>query len=280
MASQPLASVKNLVQGEIIFMSTLFHKIGEHHLQIICQTTYELQHIRTNFGFQLNNINIKPDMVLHIEHGYGVPFTNYEVNINKKSQKVSFQRADYLIEIDQEYTLGKIAYHDELALKHALMNLYSSFIVYKKWGLLIHSSCIKDKIKAHIFAGQSGAGKSTIAKLSQPRALLSDEATILKITTHEISVFNSPFNSELETSCNEQSTNLGSIHLLKQDKQNKRIKLAKTDGLLHLIDKVFYWEQTPEETKNIFELLKMLINNVPIYDLHFQKNDTFWELIS
>ncbi len=71
---------------------------------------------------------------------------------------------------------------NEFALKHALMNLYSSFIVHHKWGLLIHSSCLKEGDKAFLFSGQSGAGKSTVVKLSHPRPILSDEATVVKIT--------------------------------------------------------------------------------------------------
>ena len=51
------------------------------------------------------------------------------------------------------------------------MNLYSSFIAYHNWGLLIHSSCVVNKGEAHIFSGHSGAGKSTAAKLSHPRDL-------------------------------------------------------------------------------------------------------------
>lgn len=124
-------------------------------------------------------------------------FVDYNVESIENRNTIQYRRADYVIEVDREFKSATIQVYDELALKHAMMNLYSSFLVYHNWGLLIHSSCVIEKEKAHMFAGQSGAGKSTAAKLSFPRNLLSDEATLVKITPEKVTVFNSPFRSEL-----------------------------------------------------------------------------------
>ena len=160
------------------------------------------------------------------------------------------------------------------------MNLYSSFIVYHNWGLLIHSSCAIEKGTAHIFAGKSGAGKSTAAKLSYPRNLLSDEATLVKITPEKVIVFNSPFRSELEVGNFVEQVDLTSVQILFQALQNIRATLTKSDALFQLMDKVFYWPHSQKEIKTIMKLLTNLVKNVPVYELHFQKNNTFWELIS
>jgi len=223
---------------------------------------------------------IQPDILIHIEEGYGVPFVNYEVEIIKEANQICFRRADYLIKVDSIYQNARISVCDELALKHALIHLYSSYIIYKNWGLLLHSSCVIENGKAHIFAGRSGAGKSTAAGLSYPRELLSDEATLVKITTDQITVFNSPFRSELAVTGTEKCAPLASIQLLYQAQQNKRIPLAKSAGLLELMDKVFYWAHEPVETGRILKFMRELANAVPIYELYFQKNHTFWELIS
>jgi hypothetical protein len=211
---------------------------------------------------------------------YGLPFLDYNVAIKKDGSKVNFQRSDYLIESTPDYTSATIHVHDELALKHALMNLYSSYIVYHNWGLLIHSSCAIQNGRAHIFAGHSGAGKSTAARLSEPRELLSDEATIVKIKEDEIAVFDSPFRSELQSTGYQQPSSLAGIQLLHQADANRLEKLRKPDALLSLMDKVFYWSHDPVETQRIMGLLRTLVEKVPVYDLHFRKDPTFWELIS
>lgn len=261
-----------------IIMNKRSIKIGEHLIKIEVHSVNLMNFFNRNFK-TIKNGNLRPDILINIEEGYGVPFVDYGVAIIKESNFISFRRADYLIEVDSEYHNAKISVHNELALKHALMNLYSSFIVNHNWGLLIHSSCVIENGKAHIFAGKSGAGKSTAAKLSYPRDLLSDEATLVKITHDNITVYNSPFRSELETIGTENSSLLASIHVLLQALQNKKVRIRKSDALLTLMDKVFYWIHTPEETRKILQLLEILINTVPVYELHFQKNNKFWELI-
>ncbi|MFC0476020.1 hypothetical protein ACFFHF_12310 [Robertmurraya beringensis] len=254
-------------------------QIGEH----IAFVTYETSFIKAFFE---RNYIVLPlnsgdsEISLNIKASYGDPFTNYNVEIKKGTNKLYYRRADYLIETTRDYKQATIHVHDEPALKHALMNFYSAFILHNNWGLLMHSSCVVEEGKAHIFTGRSGAGKSTAAQLSAPRVLLSDEATLVKITPECITVFNSPFRSELEVTGKEISTQLKSIQLLRQAVFNSRKQLKKSDAVLNLMDKVFYWVHGPEETKKIMTLLISLVDKVPVYELHFQKDDTFWELIS
>ena len=56
-----------------------------------------------------------PDLSITIQEGYGIPFTGYEVNIISKENKITFERADYLIEVDPNYTEATISVHDDLA---------------------------------------------------------------------------------------------------------------------------------------------------------------------
>jgi hypothetical protein len=261
-------------------MEELPIKIGEHYIHVVCSSSKIFNIFKKNFQHFICPFTGVPDMNVTIEDGYGTPFVDYEVKRSEEANRISFQRADYLIQVDSNYKNTKVSVYDELALKHALMNLYSSFIVYHNWGLLIHSSCVLENGSAHIFSGHSGAGKSTAARLSHPRELLSDEATIVKITKASITVYNSPFRSERDANGDEQISRLESIQLLNQALSNKRIEIKKTEALFQLIDKVFYWSYKPEETTKVLNLLKLLVEQVPVYQLHFQKNNTFWELIS
>ncbi|PEJ58443.1 hypothetical protein CN692_09225 [Bacillus sp. AFS002410] len=262
-------------------MDKIHALIGEHLIQITSNNIDFATSIFNENKFLIpRHEHQLPLLRIHIEKGYGVPFVDYQVKVTKEKGKIYFQRADYLIETDEEYTVSTVFAHNQLALKHALTNLYSSYIVYHNWGLLIHSSCVIEEERAHIFAGQSGAGKSTAAKLSHPRLLLSDEATLIKITPNEITVFDSPFRSEIKSTGLIKSSSLASVQLLHQSLENNRAQMSKSDGFLHLMDKIFYWAHDPSETKKIVGLLEILINEVPIYNLYFQKNNIFWELIS
>lgn len=259
-------------------MDRYFSEIGEHTVEIF--NPFDISKEWGKFFGKVNKTSEATDLKVNILPGYGTSFTDYHVAIKKDANKITFQRSDYLIESTPDYTSATIHVHDKLALKHALMNLYSSYIVYHNWGLLIHSSCAIENGRAQIFAGQSGAGKSTAAKLSHPRELLSDEATIVKITPDEVTVFDSPFRSELQSTAYQQPCPLAGIQLLHQSEKNSLEKLPKPEALLSLMDKVFYWHHDSAETQQIMGLLRTLVEKVPTYELHFRKDPTFWELIS
>ncbi|WP_430786397.1 hypothetical protein VBD025_13700 [Virgibacillus flavescens] len=255
-------------------------KIGGHIAELLCLSGKASKFVEDNYQEYIDTTGAGTDITIKLTSEYGMPFVDYLVEIEEKPDKILFRRADYLIEVNAAFSQAKIMFYDGLALKHALMNLYSSFIIHHNWGLLVHSSCVVENGNAHIFCGISGAGKSTVAELSMPRQILSDEATILKITDQEITVFNSPFRSEIKALGQQQTAPIQSIELLYQSLRNKQLRLKKTEALLELIDKVFYWSYKEEDTIKVFRLLMQLVNNVSVNRLHFRKDDTFWELIT
>lgn len=252
--------------------------MGEHSVIIACSSEREIRWLERNFP-NLTGTPSEPDIYIELHGGYGVPFVNYDVSVDIDREQVRFKRADYSIEATDDFRKSKLLVHDELAFKHALMNLYSSYIVEHQWGLLVHSSCAVESGLAHLFAGYSGAGKSTAAKLSHPRLLLSDEATIIRVSPKGGHVYNSPFRSELDTEDPLAMSPLGGIHLLKQAAYNQRTQLDKISGLMMLMDKVFFWPGQPRDAAKVLELLRCLVQRVPIYELSFQNSNSFWELI-
>ncbi|MGF9965384.1 hypothetical protein [Bacillus rhizoplanae] len=264
-------------------MENIFVQIGEHIASIYSTSEKLINWVKTYFQIVERNHVVKmntPNLSIHIENNYGVPFVDYNVEIRSDSDKITYRRADYLIDVNSTYNEATISVYDELALKHALHNLYSAFIVHNRWGLLIHSSCVDHQGKAYLFSGPSGAGKSTVAKLSAPRPLLSDEATIVKIDENEIKVFDSPFRSELTTSYVHQSCHLSAIYLLIQSLDVKALPVKKSDAMLGIMDKIFYWHHDSLETAKLLDMCKQLVEKIPVYEMYFQKNDSFWELIS
>lgn len=252
--------------------------IGEHYIHVKTEIPFLMSFFNKNY--QIIKNAKKVDLVILINDGYGKPFVNFDVQITQEIHNLIYTRTDYKIIVNHTFSHATLFIHDLFALKHAFMNLYSSFLVSKKWGLLIHSSCVVEKGKAHLFAGHSGAGKSTAAKLSQPRKLLSDEASIVKITKDAVTVFNSPFRSEIQ--CNDEYSpfSLASIQLLEQAPIHNQTRLHGSDCIVQLLDKIFCWQHSPYELKQIFHLLSQLTCKVPFYKLEFKKDHRFWELIS
>lgn len=261
-------------------------RIGEHVLNISFASSVIRSFFSRTFPTMIScsSMDTEPSFNMHLDEGYGSPFINYHVVKQTYSGTVRYERADYLIETDEAFNRVVIKFYDELALKHAFMHVYSLYIVRCRWGLLVHSSCVTDDSGAHMFTGRSGAGKSTAAVLSESesRGIVADEATIIRIRPDEVTVFHSPFRSELQTVASQvtQQWRLSSIHLLHQASQHRRMPIAKSEGLVRLMDKVFFWNPSPEDTRAITGLLRQTVDIVPLYDLYFHKDPLFWELIS
>jgi hypothetical protein len=263
-------------------MSTLKVTIGEHVLQVIFYSESVAELFHATFPELTENSIDEVDLYIELEAGFGSPFTSYDISHDTDNEgSMHYTRTDYKLSIDLNYRHATIRVYDELALKHALMHLISTYIVHHGWGLLLHSSCVLENGQAHLFAGHSGAGKSTVAAMSLPRGIFSDEATLVKISTEAVTVFHSPFRSEIHTKLKEQLTpnSLGSIQILYQSPTNQRVPIKKTDGMLTLMNKVFYWSPSPEAVGRILGKLKEMVEIVPVYELHFRKEPTFWELI-
>lgn len=221
-----------------------------------------------------------PGLTLHVEWGWGKPFTDFNVDIVKHEHQIVYHRGDYEIVVDSGYQSAIIRVYNALALKHALMNLYSAVIVHRGWGLLIHSSCVVWNDGAYIFAGHSGAGKSTVACLSSPKPLLSDEATIVRVSEEGITVYNSPFRSDTMPNLAPEPCPLRAVHIIHQAPYVARTVKKKTDAINDLLDKAFFWAHDALDTVKILRLYEKLIANVPVYDLYFKKDNSFWEAIS
>lgn len=258
-------------------------QIAEHVIEV--STLDPAIHIWINEQFkvlsteQWDEMNI-PAMFIQIHMGYGAPLTSYEVDIVKEGERLGYRRDDFLLTTDNTYRRTELRVHDDLALKHGLMTLYSAFIVHYEWGLLIHSSCVVNGDSAYLFAGPSGAGKSTVAMLSKPRSILSDEATLIKIQHDQIMAYDSPFRSDSLSLYDQESKPLAGIHLLKQSINIQRNPIKPSEAVVNLIDKIFYWAYDPTETLKVLALTHALAKYVPSYELEFQNNDLFWERIS
>lgn len=263
-------------------MHTAYIQIASHRMFVSSREKQVMEWISGQFRLiePPGAENGLPDLYLRVSSGYGKPVEDLEVKVRKEGSRLSYKRDDFLLETDDRYHRAILAVHDETALNHALMTLYSAHIVHHRWGLLLHASCIVQNGRGHLFAGQSGAGKSTVAMLSHPRTVLSDEAAIICLEGEVPHVYDSPFRSDSMPTFDPDPVPVGGIHLLTQSLRIERNPVKPSDLVYRIMDKIFYWAADPAETVKVIMLSGKLAERVPAYDLYFQKNDLFWERIS
>ncbi len=148
-------------------------------------------------------------------------------------------------------------------------------------GLALHSSCILRNGKTYIFTGYSGAGKSTVIKLTEDPVIYSDEVTLLKKNDKGLfSIHHSPFRSEFHSDYLPPTADIAGIFFLRQDSRVFLEKMPPKEAIFAILPMVFFPINKTQLFENkIFSLCADLLKQVPVFKLHFRKDDTFWESI-
>jgi hypothetical protein len=147
-------------------------------------------------------------------------------------------------------------------------------------GLLIHAaSCIRNG-RAFLFAGVSGAGKTTISSLAPPDAtLLTDEISYVRKTAESYVAFGTPFAGELAKPGENVRAPLGAVYLLVQGPENKQEPVSSAAAIRALMESILFFANDERLVNRVFESACALVDAVPFYRLTFLPDNRVWELI-
>ncbi len=149
---------------------------------------------------------------------------------------------------------------------------------------LIHSSAVIHRGMGFIFTGPPDAGKSTIAKVSSPRAVLNDEINIIYYYRDgKIWVRSTPFNGLFEQKTNTQSE-LRAILLLHKAGKNELLRIEGAQAVTSLAREIvppigLNEVLTLGVREAMLDMASRLARSIPIYELLFLPNSSFWKVI-
>jgi hypothetical protein len=186
------------------------------------------------------------------------------------------------IQKDDKFTIVRIT---EI-IETFICNAYIFYFGLNGIGTFIHSCGIADGEKGYIFTGPSEEGKSTIAKLSNPKTVLSDEMVLLRKSNNgRKKVYGTPFNGELEGI--NRCVDCKGIYFIEQGSTNEIIPISRMTSAITLLKEGIMGNfMSIEGINNIFShsnylsLLIDLLEGVPCYRLKFKKDNTFWKHIN
>lgn len=153
-------------------------------------------------------------------------------------------------------------------------------------GLIVHGAGIELKGKGYVFAGRSGAGKTTISKQFIARGLgllLSDDRVIIRKTDDTFRVFGTPWPGEGGFAVN-RGVPLGGIFFLARNSQNMIEEIPSLTTIENLLPVVSIPWYDPEPMSGILGFCDDLIAHIPSYMFHFMPDtgavDMFEKFIS
>ena len=149
---------------------------------------------------------------------------------------------------------------------------------------VIHGSCVLNKNgEGLLFLGHSGAGKTTITKLSGNRDILGDDMNLLTILNDEVVVFPGAIGGQfLSTIGYERASKVKKIFWLKQAENNQETELGTSEGTLKLLASFanLHWPTLAQDrTEKLLSFSGEVVRKIPISELSFEKNARVWEYL-
>lgn len=146
-------------------------------------------------------------------------------------------------------------------------------------GVLLHSAGVADEEGAWIFFGHSGAGKTTISRLSRERGrrVLSDDINALHRDGERILVSKMPFAGDLgRTPGGFEPQPLRGIYRLEKGDDNRVSPLPAGRAVAALLSCAPFVNQDPHRADQLTSRLERLVSERPVGTLAFDLSGDFW----
>jgi hypothetical protein len=161
-----------------------------------------------------------------------------------------------------------------------VLRIVHGLILARQGGFLVHAASAIRNEKAFLFSGISGAGKTTISRLTPPDAtLLTDEISYVRREGDRYMACGTPFAGELARVGENQSAPLSALFLLEKGLQNRIEPVGPTEAIQRLLRNILFFANDPELVELVFQSACEFASLVPIHRLVFVPDQRVWDII-
>ncbi|MCI1881064.1 MAG: hypothetical protein LKI94_02600 [Sporolactobacillus sp.] len=234
-------------------MHKKYTNIGEHLIEVQTDSAT----LMNMFADEFHCIKNKPDrpanMTIHIYGGYGNVLEQSHSTISQLDGKYMIRHHDYLVDIDDDYRSARLYVYNRHALKKAFFDLYSMYIIFYGWGMMMEGKLEADKDRTiAVFGDPIGDEKDA-----------EERHVLISIKHGRAMAFPlSLFRTGLSKS---EALPLQEIRLVRPSIDNRLVKMGKVGAVIRLIDFVQFWPVKPGQMKTLIGLLKQLVADTPVY---------------
>jgi hypothetical protein len=203
-----------------------------------------------------------------------------DVRVTRRGSRWSIERGDFRAEWDPATRRGWIRQSSNPYSIDAVLRIVHTLVLAGQGGLLLHSASAVRNGKAFLFAGVSGAGKTTISRLAPPDAtLLTDEISYVRKLENGYTAFGTPFTGELAKLGENVSAPVAGLYLLAQGPENRIDALPYGEAARSLLANVLFFAEDEELVQSVFHSVFEFVSRVPVSRLTFAPDVRVWDLI-
>jgi hypothetical protein len=189
------------------------------------------------------------------------------------------QRGDFNAEWNMQSRRGMVWQPRSPYALDSVLRILHTIILAERGGFLLHAASVIRNGRALIFAGQSGAGKTTICRLAPPDAiLLTDEISFVQPSHGTYFAFGTPFFGELAVPGKNTLAPLEAIYLLEHAAADRVEEVPSRLALTQLLRNVLLFAQDSETVSRVFAAAFDLLSRVPVRRLRFAPTPRVWSM--
>ncbi|MGH9529829.1 MAG: hypothetical protein ACRD2S_07925 [Terriglobales bacterium] len=203
-----------------------------------------------------------------------------DLQVKMDGGRWTFLRNDFDAVWDPGTGLGNIRQSANPYSPDTVLRIVHSLILAREGGFLLHAASAVRDGSAFLFAGVSGAGKTTISRLAPSDVtLLTDEISYVKPDGTGYRAFGTPFAGELSKPGKNVSAPIATLFLLVQGPENRIVTVSPDEATRLLLRNILFFAEDSELVNLVFQSACNFLEKVPVRKLVFVPDERIWETI-
>ncbi len=162
----------------------------------------------------------------------------------------------------------------------SVLRILHSLILAERGGFLLHAASAVCNSSAYLFAGVSGAGKTTMTRLAPPDVtLLTDEISYVRPSAAGYSAFGTPFAGELGRAGENCRAPVSALFFLEKGAGNRVDDLSSAEAIRRLMRNILFFAADQSLVEKLFAAACDFVERIPIRLLTFYPDARVWDVV-
>ncbi len=203
-----------------------------------------------------------------------------DVRVYRDAGLWRIERGDFRAHLDPLTGRGRVRQSENPYSIDTVLRIVHTLALAREGGFLMHAASALRGGRAFLFAGVSGAGKTTLSRLAPADALLlSDEISYLRRAGAGYHAFGTPFAGEIARAGENVHAPLEAIYLLAKGPRNVVEAVPAAQAARELLASVLFFAEDAGLVRAVFEAALDLAERVPVRRLTFVPDARVWDQI-
>jgi hypothetical protein len=203
-----------------------------------------------------------------------------DARVSRQGSVWRLERGDFQAEWDRQTNQGWIRQCANPYSIDTVLRITHSVILAGEGGFLVHAASAVRSGRSYVFAGISGAGKTTLTRCAPSDAtILSDEISYIRRNGNAYLAYGTPFAGELARSGENISAPLHTLFLLEKGPDNRIEPISSKDAAQALMRHILFFARERQIVERVFDSVLEFVSIVNVRRLVFTPDERAWQVI-